>query len=43
MQNIKVEINGVAGLFIPFSLIVGAILTAKLIELGACWLFNLVF
>ena len=43
MQSIKVELNGVAGLFIPFSLIVGAILTAKLIELGACWLFNLVF
>ena len=43
MQNIKVELNGVAGLFIPFSLIVGAILTAKLIELGACWLFNLFF
>ena len=43
MQNIKVEINGVAELFIPFILIVSAILTAKLIELGACWLFNLVF
>ena len=40
MQNIKVEINGVLGLFI---LIVGAILTAKLIELEACRLFNLVF
>jgi len=26
-----------------FILIVAAILTAKLIELGACWLFNLVF
>ena len=37
MQNIKIEINGVLG---PFILIVGAILTAKLIELGACWLFN---
>ncbi len=43
MQNIKVELNGVAGLFIPFSLIVGAILTAKLIELGARYLFNLFF
>ena len=43
MQNVKVELNGVAGLFIPFSLIVGAILTAKLIELGACWLFKLFF
>ena len=40
MKNIKVEINGPWGLFV---LIVGAILTAKLIELGACWLFNLVF
>ena len=27
MQSIKVELDGVAGLFIPFSLIVGAILT----------------
>ena len=36
MQNIKVEIDGVAGLFIPFCLIVCAILAAKLIELGAC-------
>ena len=43
MQSIKVEINGVAGLFIPFSLLVSAILTASVIELGACWLFNLVF
>ena len=43
MQSIKVELNGIAGLFIPFSLIVGAILTAKLIELGACWFFNLFF
>ena len=43
MQSIKVELNGVGGLFIPFSLIVGAILTARLIKLGACWLFNLVF
>ena len=43
MQNVKVELDGVSGLFIPFSLIVGAILTAKLIELGACWLFNLFF
>ena len=51
MQSIKVENadgsvtvwNGVAGFFIPFILIVSAILTAKLIELGACWLFNLVF
>ena len=40
MKKIKVEINGPWGLFV---LIVGAILTAKLIELGACWLFNLVF
>ena len=44
MQSIKVETadgsvtvwNGVLGLFIPFSLIVGAILTGKLIELGVC-------
>ena len=43
MQSIKIELNGVAGLFIPFSLIVGAILTAKLIELGACRLFNFFF
>ena len=51
MQSIKVETadgfvtvwNGVAGLFIPFSLIVTAILTAKLIELGACRLFNFFF
>ena len=51
MQNIKVENadgsvtvwNGVLGLFIPFSLIVAAILTAKLIELGACRLFNFFF
>ena len=49
MQSIKVEDadgsvtvwNGVLGLFIPFSLIVAAILTAKLIELGACRLFKL--
>ena len=40
MKNIKVEINGPWGLFV---LIVGAILTAKLIELGACWLFNFFF
>ena len=43
MQNIKIEINGVLGPCIPFILIVGAILTAKLIELGACWLFNFFF
>jgi hypothetical protein len=51
MQSIKVENadgsvtvwNGVLGLFIPFSLIVAAILTAKLIELGACWLLNFFF
>ena len=40
MKNIKVEINGPWGLFV---LIVGAILTAKLIELGACRLFNFFF
>ena len=40
MKNIKVEINGPWGLFV---LIVGAILTAKLIELGACCIFNLFF
>ena len=37
MKNIKIEINEVLE---PFILIVGAILTAKLIELGACWLLN---
>ena len=40
MKNIKVEINGPWGLFV---LIVGAILTAKLIEFEAWWLFNFFF
>ena len=51
MQSIKVETadgsvtvwNGVLGLFIPFILIVAAILTAKLIEFEVRWLFNFFF
>ena len=40
MANPVVQVNMGLGLFV---LIVGAILTAKLIELGACWLFNFFF